>query len=215
MSIRHDEHTTQQGSSASVERAKGAAADTASTAKMDAKEVASTAKEQFQHLVDEAKTDVSRQGDNLAHRAAERLRDLERQSQSLLEGRSQEAGPLADYVREAQHKVQSLAGRLEERGGQGVVDDIVRYGRRRPGTFLIGAAALGFLTARVLRVGASAQNGASGMQGGYGESAYGGAYGTAGATVPRPVVASTGPVVTPGSSAASTARPATNPMVER
>jgi hypothetical protein len=175
MTMQHEQ------TSSTVERVENVAADAAGTAKQETQQVVATAKDQFHQLVGEARKEASDRGESMAQRAAERLRDLDRQATSLLEGRSQEAGQLGGYLREAQHRVQGLADRLEQGGAQGMLDDIVQFGRRRPGTFLIAAAGLGFLTARVVRVSATAgEHGA----GSYGYSSYGsegyanGSYGT-------------------------------------
>jgi hypothetical protein len=58
---------------------------------------------------------------------------------------------LPGYVRDAQRRVQSIAARLEEGGPQGIIDDVGSFARRRPGTFLLCAAALGFVVGRTIR----------------------------------------------------------------
>ena len=157
MTIQHDVPSrTTRSSGSAVERAENKAAEAAGTAIEEGKHVASTARDQFHQLVGEAKRDVTDKGESIAHRAAERLRDLDDQATLLLEGRGGSGGQLEGYLREGQQRLQSLADRLEQRGAQGIIDDVVQYGRRRPGTFLLAAAGLGFLTARVVRVGASA-----------------------------------------------------------
>ena len=45
--------------------------------------------------------------------------------------------------------------RLEDRGIEGVVDDVSRFARRRPGVFLLAAAGAGFVVGRFVRSGVS------------------------------------------------------------
>jgi hypothetical protein len=46
---------------------------------------------------------------------------------------------------------------MEQGGAQGVVDDVTRFARRRPGVFLAGAAGMGFVVGRLVRAGAASQ----------------------------------------------------------
>jgi hypothetical protein len=66
-----------------------------------------------------------------------------------------EPGPVTDTARELADAAHHLAGRLED-GFQGVADDLRRFGRRRPGLFLLGAGAAGFVVTRRLRANAAA-----------------------------------------------------------
>jgi hypothetical protein len=75
--------------------------------------------------------------------------------QALTEGRPGDSGPLAGYVTDARQQVASFALRLENRGIEGVVDDVAQFARRRPGMFLLAAAGTGFLVGRLVRSGVS------------------------------------------------------------
>ena len=57
----------------------------------------------------------------------------------------------------AERQVEGLASRLEQRGPQGLMDDVTRFARRRPGVFLSGAVAAGFVVGRVVRAGVATQ----------------------------------------------------------
>jgi hypothetical protein len=96
---------------------------------------------------DELRGHASQQTD----RAAQGLHGLAGQIQALVEGRTDEAGVAGDYARQAGDKVRQVAGRLEDGGFEGVVDDVRRFAQRRPGLFLIGAAAAGFAAGRMIR----------------------------------------------------------------
>ena len=113
--------------------------------------VAGEAKAQARSLFDQARTDVRSQADQQTERLAEGLRGFAGQVQALLDGRTEEAGPLPDLARQATSQIESLAGRIGDGGLDGVVEDVTRFARRKPGLFLAGAAALGFVGGRLLR----------------------------------------------------------------
>lgn len=157
------------GSSGAVEQGKqvaGAAADqgkqVASTAAGGMKDVASTAKEQAgqvasevstqgRQLAKEAKQQLSEQARGQTQQIAQALRQLGDRATALAEGRSEEAGPLADYARQAASKVSDLAQQVDQRGFEGVIQDVQDFARRKPGTFLLGAAVAGFAVGRLVR----------------------------------------------------------------
>ena len=149
-----------------ADAASSAAGDAASTAGGEAKRVVSEAKDQARSVVSEAKDQVSglvsKARDELRTQTADRsqqaasgLRTLSDQLQALGEGRPDDAGPLAGYVTDARQQVASFASRLEYRGIDGVVDDVARFARRRPGMFLLAAAGAGFVVGRFVRSGVS------------------------------------------------------------
>ena len=76
---------------------------------------------------------------------------MSQQLVALADGRPESAGPLAGYLYDAEDQVRRLASRLEQGGPQGVIDDVTRFARRRPGLFLTGAMAAGFLVGRAMR----------------------------------------------------------------
>jgi hypothetical protein len=136
-----------QVASAGVEGARQVAAETAT----QAGEVTRQAAEQARGLVEQAQAQLRDQADSQAQRAAGGLRDVGRQVRALSEGGGEEAGPAADVARQLGQKIEELAGRLEERGVDGTVDDVREFARRRPGVFLLGAAAAGFAVTRLGR----------------------------------------------------------------
>jgi hypothetical protein len=127
-----------------------------------AKVVAGEFREQFDQFVGQAGDEVREQARQRSERAAGQLRVLSERMTALAEGRPQDAGPLAGYVDEVEQRVRGLATRLEQRGPQGVVEDVTGFARRRPGVFLAGAVGLGFVLGRVVRAGSAAQRSTSG-----------------------------------------------------
>ena len=151
--------------------AAGAATQTAGTAAEGAKQVASEATQQAtevtrqatdqaRQLVGEAKSQLKEQASSQTQRAASGLADVGRQIRALSEGRPEGAGAAADAARQLADKVEELAGRIDQRGFDGTVEDLRSFARRRPGMFLLSAAAAGFVAGRLGR-GAQAVQGDS------------------------------------------------------
>jgi hypothetical protein len=131
--------------------------EVADEVRTQAKAVAGEARQQFEDLVDQARDEFRQQAQQRNDQAAEQLRTLSEQIAALAEGRPEDAGPLAGYLAEAQDRVGRLAMRLDERGPQGVMQDVTDFARRRPGVYLAGAVGLGFLIGRAVRAGSVAQ----------------------------------------------------------
>lgn len=123
----------------------------ASEAATQAGEVTRQATEQTRDLVQQAQSQLRDQAGTQAQRAAGGLRDVGQQVRALSEGRSDQAGIAADAARQLAEKIDELAGRLDQRGFEGTVDDVRQFARRRPGLFLMGAAATGFAVTRLGR----------------------------------------------------------------
>jgi hypothetical protein len=137
-----------------------AAGQTASTATEGAKQVASEAAQQVtevtrqatdqaRELVGQAQSQLHEQATTQTQRAASGLADVGRQLRALGDGKSDEAGIAADAARQLAEKVEQFAGRIEQRGFDGTMEDLKIFARRRPGVFLLGAAAAGFAAVRL------------------------------------------------------------------
>jgi hypothetical protein len=153
-----------------AEQAKEHARDVAATARSGGVEALDEAKGQAGEMLHEAKSqarnvahdlkrDAHEQASRQTERAAGGLRGLAEQLTALVDGRPQEAGLAGDYARRLGDRVSEVADRMERGGFDGMLDDARRFARRRPGTFLLGAAVLGFATGRMLRAGAQANQG--------------------------------------------------------
>lgn len=129
----------------------------ASTAGDQVAQVAGEVGAQARNLIDESKNQLHDQARAQTDQIAAKLREVGDQVQALVEGRTQDAGAVGDYAQQAVQTVNRFAGRIEERGFDGVIDDVQRFARRKPGTFLIGAALAGFGVGRLLRAGAMGQ----------------------------------------------------------
>jgi hypothetical protein len=127
------------------------AKEIAQTAKAQASQVASEVAEQGKNLLHETKGQLSEQARVQTEQVSQAIRTVSDQAKALADGRPADAGPVADYTRQAATKLSDLAGRLDERGLEGVIRDVETLARRRPGTFLLGAAVTGFVVGRLFR----------------------------------------------------------------
>jgi hypothetical protein len=126
--------------------AAGAAGDVAGTAKQEVGNVLGEGLEQAKNLTGQVKEQASQQLSTGSEKLTGSLRGL---SQQLSNGDT--SGIVGQVLSEAGTRVQSLADELERKGPQGVLNDLQDYARRNPGTFLIGMAAAGFLTGRLVK----------------------------------------------------------------
>lgn len=139
-----------------------AAGQTASTAAEGAKQVASEAKQQAtevtrqatdqaRELVGQAQGQLREQATTQTQRAASGLADVGKQIRALSDGQPDQAGFAADAAKQLAEKVEEIATRMEQRGFDGAVEDLTSFARRRPGVFLLSAAATGFVVGRLGR----------------------------------------------------------------
>jgi len=152
--------TQTTGTSSTASAAKEEASNVASTATQGGQQVAGTAVEQGRRVADEAaaqarsvlddaRQQVSEQASSQQQKAASTLRSLGEDLSSMAD--SSESGLGSQLVRQASDQVQQVAGWLEDRDPAAVIDDVRNFARRRPGTFLLGAAAAGLVAGRLTR----------------------------------------------------------------
>jgi hypothetical protein len=135
----------------------------ASEAAQQVTEVTRQATDQARELVTQAQSQIREQAETQTQRAAGGLADVGRQIRALSEGQPDKAGVAADTARQLADKVEELAGRIEQRGLDGTVADLRNFARRRPGMFLLSAAATGFVVGRLGRGAQVGQDGSSGQ----------------------------------------------------
>jgi hypothetical protein len=138
------------------------------TVKDQASRVSDEVAEQGRNLAEETKGHIEQQAYAQSLRLADTLSGVADEVLALVEGRPGGAQNLqpylssaADTVYDTADRVYDLASDLQTRGLTGVVDDLQSFARRRPGVFLMGAAALGFGVGRIMRAGSSGGDNAS------------------------------------------------------
>ena len=141
----------------SASGAADAAREVGAQATDQVKAVAGEARDQFGQLLGKTQDELRGRAQEQSDRAASALRTLAGQLNALSEGRSDDAGPLADYLSEAQGKVEQFAERLSARGPHGVLEDLAGFARRKPAVFLLLAGGAGFAVGRITRSGVAAR----------------------------------------------------------
>lgn len=150
--------TARSQSQAVARVAAGGAREVAETAKEQAALVREELTTQARAVAMEARSKVEAETELQTRRAAGSLARLAEETRALAEGRPEEAPTLrelaatsAERLLEVAERVAGLADEVELRGIDGVVTDVSRFARRRPGTFLLGAAVVGFGVGRLVR----------------------------------------------------------------
>lgn len=133
--------------------AKAKGQQVAGTAKEGAQEAIGEARSQVSEVLGQARQELTDQAATQHQRAAGGLRSLadELADMSTRSGSEGPSGLAADLARQGSAKVREVAEWLESREPGDVLDEVKRFARQRPGTFLLGAAAIGFLGGRLTR----------------------------------------------------------------
>jgi hypothetical protein len=124
----------------------------AGVAATEAKSVAGEATQQAKGVVNDAVTQVRGQLDDQGRQQRDRLAgtlatfgdDLGRMSETG-------SGLAADVAQEVADRARALSRHLDGREPSDLLDDVRRFARQRPGTFLLGALAAGVVAGRLLR----------------------------------------------------------------
>jgi ElaB/YqjD/DUF883 family membrane-anchored ribosome-binding protein len=141
--------------------AKDQAADVAGTARDAGKhvagvageqagQVASEATHQVKQLVHQTKGELTEQAATQQQRVASGLRSLSKELGTMAQG-SEQSGMATDLVHQASERTNAVASWLEQREPGHVLDEVTRFARQRPGTFLALAAGAGLLVGRLGR----------------------------------------------------------------
>jgi hypothetical protein len=152
-----DETNAANGSSsqkAASDVAQDAAAggkQTVETAKEQAAEVAHEATSQARELFEQARQQLTEQGSSQQEKAASGLRSLADELTGMVEGQGAGDGLVSDLAQQASTRVRDAASWLESRQPGDVLDEVREFARRRPGAFLLSAAAVGLVGGRLTR----------------------------------------------------------------
>jgi hypothetical protein len=130
--------------------AKDSGQQVASTATDQAKNVAQESRRQAKDLTREVGSQVNEQAGAQKDKATAGLRSLSDELRSMAQG-SDQSGPATDLAHQAADKLGDAAQWLESREPGHLVDEVRNLARRKPGTFLIGAAVAGVVAGRLTR----------------------------------------------------------------
>lgn len=120
------------------------------SAKEQGQQVAAEAKRQVGNVYQQARSQVSEQAGAQQKKAVDGLYALGDEVGKMAEQGGQ-SGPATQLARQASDKIRETAQWLEGREPGHVLDEVKRYARRNPGTFLLGAAVLGLVAGRLTK----------------------------------------------------------------
>ena len=153
-----------------------AGSQVASTATDQAKQVAQETQRQAKDLLDQGRSQVKDQVVSQQQKAGQGLSSLAQELRALADGSSQGApGPARDLLQQASGMVENFASKLQNREPADLLEEVRSFARRKPGTFLLGAAVAGVLAGRLTSgvKAAHSDSGTSGSANGFtGQSNY-------------------------------------------
>ncbi len=120
------------------------------TAKSETSEVIAHASQSARSLFDQARGELTDQAGTQQQRVAGGLHDLADQLTQMGESTDQ-SGLATSLVKQASDRARSTAEWMGQREPGDLLSEAQRFAARKPGTFLVAAAALGFLGARLTR----------------------------------------------------------------
>jgi hypothetical protein len=129
---------------------KQAATEVAQTGKDAALDVAGTAKEQATDLLGKTRQQLDEQVEAQRSSLVDTLRTLGDQLASMTEN-TDEQGTAVELAAKGRDRARSAADWLDQRDPAQVLDEVRRFGRERPGAFLLGAAVAGVVAGRLTR----------------------------------------------------------------
>jgi hypothetical protein len=156
----------------SAQAGKQAAGEVASTAADKAKDVAQETKQQARNVLGQAQDQLKQQTAAQHQSLVSNLHAIGDQLGSMAHN-SDQSGYATDLVSQAGDRVHSAASFLESRQPSELVDELRRFARQKPGTFILGALAAGVVAGRLTRGVVAAHKDDSGDSGSSGSHAAG------------------------------------------
>lgn len=127
-----------------------AGSQVASTAVDQAKSVAQETQQQAANLLDQGRSQVREQAMSQQQKAAQGLSSLADELRGMVNGTgTSTSGPAHDLMQQATGKIEEFAGWLQNREPADLLDEVRSFARRKPGTFLLGAAIAGVVAGRL------------------------------------------------------------------
>ncbi|KQQ06253.1 MULTISPECIES: hypothetical protein [unclassified Rathayibacter] len=131
--------------------AKQAAGDVVATGKEEAATVAQEAKTQVKDLLDQSRSQLTEQAHAQKENAAKGARAFSDDLTSLANGEGGQDNMAANLVSNLAGRAQGVATWLEDREPAELLEDVKSFARRRPGAFILIAAATGLVAGRLVR----------------------------------------------------------------
>lgn len=143
--------TTRSASSDVAADAQSKAGEVQQRAKSEVRSVASDARDQASEVLGTARRELRTQAAEQAKSLSSTLNDFSRQLGSMADGSGEPDAQVAQLARSAADSLAQRAERLDDGGIDGVVDDVKRFARNRPGAFILGSIATGFAIGRLAK----------------------------------------------------------------
>ena len=102
-------------------------------------------------LVRQSGDQIRERADSQTKEAASTLSELSSELRSMADGADNPDGTMVRLAQEGSKQLGSLSERLESGGIDGAMDDLRRFGRRRPGVFIGACFAAGVVLGRTMR----------------------------------------------------------------
>ncbi|SMH49887.1 hypothetical protein SAMN06295885_3439 [Rathayibacter oskolensis] len=131
--------------------AKQAAGDVLATGKEEAATVAAEAKTQVKDLIDQSRGQLTEQAHAQKENAAKGARAFSDDLTALAEGKGGTDNSASQLVSQLAGRAQGVATWLEDREPAELLEDVKSFARRRPGAFILIAAATGLVAGRLVR----------------------------------------------------------------
>jgi hypothetical protein len=104
---------------------------------------------QSREMADQARSQVRSEAESQTRRVSEKTRELSHDLRTVAD--QTDVSPfMTSLARDGAQRLDRLSTRLDQRGIDGVVADVKRFARQRPGIFLAGCAGAGFVLGRIL-----------------------------------------------------------------
>ncbi len=130
-----------------AEAVREASTDVAQTVKDDIRTVAEEVGDQARHVTADAKDRIRQQAETQQQQWAERLSTISGDLRKM--AAEQPETPARALVGQMAERGSAFADYLGQRSPQQVLDEVQDFARRRPGTFVVAAAAAGFVVGRL------------------------------------------------------------------
>jgi hypothetical protein len=153
--------TPESSSDSTSDVAKDQAGEVKDTTKQAGQQVVQETRQQVAHVASEAKNqtgnllrqgvaEINSQASQQQQRLAQSVHSIAKELGSMASS-SDESGPMTGLAHDASRRAGAAAHWLENHEPADILDGLKSFARRRPGTFLLGAAAAGVLVGRLTR----------------------------------------------------------------
>jgi len=112
--------------------------------------------DEWRRVLGEARDQAAQQARTGQHKAEESIRELARELREMADG-GDHHGTASEFAVQAADRLHGVADWIGAREPGDLVEEVRRFARRRPGTFLLGAAVTGALVGRLTRGAVDAQ----------------------------------------------------------